>query len=315
VKEKRRVALAAGVIAMIAFEVGRCVSRLWFIPDGKRLLVCTGKSRYSIWSIDGSTHIQLATGPSRRSAGDDWYNGNHVVFPPTKSLGYLALFGRVVPFDTETGLRRGAPDIRGHQLAMSPDGSRVLAALTHFRAPAKLTGFVVGSRRAPTAFSALGRGMVLGGFLPDGERFVTVEDGYLRIRSFQTGDYLAVGKHKVHGRDHSQVSPDGRFWSGFGHHSLSKFPLEPLGAPQRLQKAGSVSTRFHSFAFHPAGKVLAAIDGGSTLVKMFSVEGLNKTAVYNWKLGHLNDVTFSPDGTLAAAGSEDGRVVVWDIDT
>ena len=35
---------------------------------------------------------------------------------------------------------------------------------------------------------------------------------------------------------------------------------------------------------------------------------------FNWKLGPLVSVAFSPDGTLAAAGSAGGKIVVWDVD-
>ncbi len=39
--------------------------------------------------------------------------------------------------------------------------------------------------------------------------------------------------------------------------------------------------------------------------------GLHK---WNWKLGPFQSVAYSPDGTVGAAGSEDGRIVVWDVD-
>jgi WD40 repeat protein len=299
---------------MITFDVGGRVSHLCFLPDGKRLSVCTGEGYCAIWSIDGSTRVPVT---AEMRAGNPWsdsYDGAVVAFHPKKPLGYLARSGRVVAFDTRTGKQRTAPDVRGTQLALSPDGARGLAAVAGFGVAWRLTGFVVGSRRAPTNFPVAGAPTVLGGFLPDGERFVTVEGEYIRIRSFQTGEYLVEGKHKVLVLDHSRVSPDGRLWAGFGHHVFYKVPLAPLGAPQRLKNTGSMMTRFHSFAFHPAGKVMAVIDGGSTLVKVYSVEDLTKTASYSWKHGHLNDVTFSPDGTLAAAGGKDGKVVVWDVD-
>jgi WD40 repeat protein len=302
---------------MITFDVGGPVSGLCFLPDGKRLCVRRGelnRPSWSIWSIDGSTHVPISPGESRRSEVGDWYEGTPVVFHPTKPLGYLALCGRVLAFDTRTGAEKAAPEIRGDQMAISRDGTRVIAALTHVWQSPKLTTFSAGGLSALNEFRVAGRPMVLGGFLPHGERFVTVEGDHVQIRSFATGEHLATGKHRVYGLLNSQVSPDGRFWGGNGSTHFACFPLDPLGAPQKFKKSGSIHTRFLSFAFHPAGKVLAAIQGAPTLVKMYSVEGLKQTASYNWKAGHLNAVTFSPDGTLAAAGGKDGKVVVWDVD-
>ena len=55
-------------------------------------------------------------------------------------------------------------------------------------------------------------------FLPDGERFVTVED-VVRVRSFATQEEVATGRHKPVGSQQPQISPDGRYLWVIGYHS------------------------------------------------------------------------------------------------
>ena len=43
-------------------------------------------------------------------------------------------------------------------------------------------------------------------------------------------------------------------------------------------------------------------------------QSLTQTQGFKWKAGKLSCVAFSPDGTLAAAGTESGKVVLWDVD-
>jgi len=41
---------------------------------------------------------------------------------------------------------------------------------------------------------------------------------------------------------------------------------------------------------------------------------LREVRAFDWKLGKLVSAAFGPDGSLAAGGTEDGQVVVWDVD-
>ena len=59
---------------------------------------------------------------------------------------------------------------------------------------------------------------------------------------------------------------------------------------------------------------MAVIHGGPTLVKVYDLGTLKQIHKWTWKLGPLRSVAYSPDGTVGAAGSDDGRIVVWDVD-
>ncbi|HEY1192301.1 MAG TPA: WD40 repeat domain-containing protein [Gemmata sp.] len=66
-------------------------------------------------------------------------------------------------------------------------------------------------------------------------------------------------------------------------------------------------------AYTPDGKRLAAACNDET-VRVYDAATLEEVKKYTWKSGRLRSVAFSPDGTLAAAGSDTGKVVVWDVD-
>jgi WD40 repeat protein len=65
-------------------------------------------------------------------------------------------------------------------------------------------------------------------------------------------------------------------------------------------------------AVHPNGTVACSRNNGT--VCLWNLETRELVRTFDWKLGKLVSVAFSPDGTVGAAGTEDGRVVVWDVD-
>jgi len=70
---------------------------------------------------------------------------------------------------------------------------------------------------------------------------------------------------------------------------------------------------FRGLAVHSSGRFFAttARDGQ---VRFWDADSLQQTKTFQWGIGPLHALTFSPDGFLAAAGGEKGQVVVWDVD-
>jgi WD40 repeat protein len=72
-------------------------------------------------------------------------------------------------------------------------------------------------------------------------------------------------------------------------------------------------SHFTGVAFHPSGRYLAATSNDET-VKLYDTATWQVARTLTWKAGRMRSVAFSPDGSLAAAGTENGKVVVWDVD-
>jgi WD40 repeat protein len=65
-------------------------------------------------------------------------------------------------------------------------------------------------------------------------------------------------------------------------------------------------------AVHPRGPVACARTNGT--VTFWDADKCEQLHTFDWKAGKLVSVAFGPDGALAAAGTEDGKIVVWDVD-
>ena len=79
----------------------------------------------------------------------------------------------------------------------------------------------------------------------------------------------------------------------------------------RLARPGRA--HFQGLAVHPTGRFFTTVarDG---VVRYWDVAVLKPICTLAWDVGGLRSIAFSPDGLLAAAGSDTGTVVVWDVD-
>ena len=66
-------------------------------------------------------------------------------------------------------------------------------------------------------------------------------------------------------------------------------------------------------AFHPSGRFLAATSNDAT-VKLYDTATWKRAQSFDWNIGRLRSVAFSPDGMLAAGRGARGKIVVWDVD-
>jgi hypothetical protein len=153
--------------------------------------------------------------------------------------------------------------------------------------------------------------------LADGARFVLFEwlpsrdSVALVTRDLATGAVVAESRQPD--RYHDPVaSHDGRWIAARdGNRALVYHGENFAGRPILLQNDNR--KEFTGLAFHPSGRYLAATSNDAT-VKLYDTTTWTVAKVFTWEIGRLRSVAFSPDGMLAAAGSDRGKVIVWDFD-
>jgi WD40 repeat protein len=156
-------------------------------------------------------------------------------------------------------------------------------------------------------------------FLPGVAEFVGVEavnDGgppdrfrFVR-RSLATGEEVAASAEFAGEVRRPAAGPGGRV-AGVRTNQLVVWSSADGEAP--LTWKDGTRRQFTDVAFHPSGAVLASANLDPT-VRLHDPATGAVVRTYDWQVGKLRCVAFSPDGLLAAAGSESGRVVVWDVD-
>jgi len=148
-------------------------------------------------------------------------------------------------------------------------------------------------------------------YSPDGR--LLAEGGQLREGGPSSGIRIWSGKQLVEEfaepARHLAWSPDERLAWGMGQ----QLNLARPGTKEPVRTWTGSPGELSSLGFSPDGRLLlTGTDRGVCALHDTTADQVRAT--FDWGIGPIHSVTFSPDGLTCAAGGEGGQVVVWDVD-
>lgn len=298
-------------------HVKQSVDALAFSPDGSTLATggTSEKAGVTLWNLATQSRVEQPS-PVPAAVYRLWWTGRptkllivstrgygvYAVRPPSEVVNVIphALIAGAGPADRAWFTDRG--------LLTSPflTQSRIDVAgrlRTGWRAPLTPRGW------ASEVLEMAGGGQLLAmEYEPEPENYVGKYR--LRVRSAKTGEELATLDYAR--RDVSRLAAtDSLFCVASG--TAVRVWAAAKDFPHRADLRNDGRLHFTAVAFHPSGRYLAATSNDAT-VKLYDTANWQLAKTFTWDIGKMRSVAFSPDGTLAAAGSDTGKVVVWDLD-
>lgn len=220
--------------------------------------------------------------------------------------------GTLLDIPKWAALRFGvSADSRRLVVAENPEGTR----------STRLTLWDTATLRSPTrdlSFGSLVHPTPV--FTPEGDRFLLLEEQpvgnrwefRLVTRSSETGEVVEQSDPLPDDPDQMILSPDGSAVACRTRNMIRIYPAAGGGGKVSVI-TNDGKQHFTGIAYHPSGRSLAATSNDKT-VKLYDVATGQPTKAFTWDIGRTRSIAFSPDGLLAAAGSDTGKVVVWDVD-
>jgi WD40 repeat protein len=286
------------------------VAELAFTPDGTRLVVARAHL-YPARPFPAEV-VTVATG-ERQALFEPRTNAwPSVAAHPSGRLAFFAHGGPLVVADLAGGRAHEVASESVGGVAASPDGRWVV--VTHFKgghfSAYRCDPDAEPACRADWSVSPAHLNERVAGFLDGGAKFLTVGVRRFVVRDTATGEAVSEARFPAEGGVPS-LSPDG---TRLAVQSNSKFYLYDVATWKIRYQLATENRPFARFVYHPTKPLLAVVTAGQTLVKYMDADTGNITAKFGWRLGEVRAVCFSPDGTLCAAGTAGGKVVVWDVD-
>jgi WD40 repeat protein len=192
----------------------------------------------------------------------------------------------------------------------APDGQRLLAIHEGLgSAPSVVSLRRIDSPSVPvwSARGPLPRSAPV--FLLGGSRFVLFQKARFVVWGTAGGVQADVPLRRDY--QHPVASWDGGMFAARRGSQAAVFRAEDVrAAPIVLQNESR--QEITGLAFHPSGRYLAA-SSNDGMVKVYDTDTWTSHA-FHWEVGRMRSVAFSPDGMLAAAGTDKGRIILWDFD-
>ena len=147
--------------------------------------------------------------------------------------------------------------------------------------------------------------------LPDGATLLTYSSrsNELRLWNLRTG--APVGALAPNGPDINPcaLASDGTAFAVGRNRSIWVYDV-PARALQHKMK---FEKDIRNLAFHPGARLLASASTNSVVTFWDAVAG-RQVGQFDWRIGKVESLCFSPDGLTCAAGGGGGRFAVFDVD-
>ncbi len=293
------------------------VRSLAFSPDGSRIATTAGVSRF-VWLWEAST------GKKVQKLADDYRRNSDsarcvAFFPDGRHIAATWDHGGITVWYTATGarasvLRAGTHGQYPDTLAVSADGSRL------FTTGDQLLEWTDPTAKTPSedeqlhtrSYAKLLRGNPRIGFSPLGKYFCIAEweMHLLDATTLEPRRVLRAPGRSASAATFAFTPDESRLVVAFGHGAAVWKLAEPDVPPVRIAGHGNL---VRAVGFLPGGGTVltAAMDGTVRLWDSTTGAALRS---FDWGIGKVQAAAVSPDGTLCAAGGDDGHLVVWDVD-
>lgn len=291
------------------------VRALTFAPDGRFLATTAGDSRF-VWLWEASTGKLIRKLDS--TPASYWPTRTVVFLADGRHAVGLHQHNYLSVWDTESGALVSTlanSYAVGETLAVDPTNGRLLAFINQRFAewdeparPSKKQRKPDRQRGVPVAPYPPS----LFGFSPAGTYFWRT--GY--TLELWNPDIIKVKRRLTDPDEGATASAcaftadDARACIAFGRRAAVWRLDEPDAPPVKLSGHGA---QVRTVGFLASGTTVftAGMDG---TVRLWNPDTGAETRSFDWGIGKVRVAAVSPDGTLCAAGGDDGHLVVWDVD-
>jgi WD40 repeat protein len=132
----------------------------------------------------------------------------------------------------------------------------------------------------------------------------------LHVRDLATGQLIHEVPGWQQGIRHLAFSHDGKVIAGAAGPRLRIWNLEG-DRELALHKRGT--KHFQGLSFTADGRYLASVSNDET-VRIWDTRTWQEHTTFTWEIGRLLNIALAPDGCCAAAGSDRGQIILWDVD-
>ena len=291
------------------------IDELAFSPDGASIFAPAGASGLCRWSpIASKGKAEVLTLPAKVV--------KRVAFSPDGRTLYAGS-DQLCAFDlrSSSGSLVEIPKWATLQFAVSPDNKLFVAEALQGTEGTRLTRWATDALHAPLREVTHSSPVYSVPLFPADDRFLLLEGTllpdrrweYRRVtRSSETLEVIERSAPFPDDPDQMILSPDGKQITCRTRTTLRIYPAAG-GWKSVPEMVNDGKQHFTGIAYHPSGRYLAATSNDKT-VKLYDAESGRFACAYDWDIGRMRSIAFSPDGLLAAAGSDTGKVVVWDVD-